>query len=152
MKETLSKPRTMKTVTCFLSLFVLGLLPALAEAPEMNEEMKAQMKAQFAAAIEELELTEEQLDPFKRIIEDNFQQRRAIMETYGMGPNGDGERPNMREMRKMRKEMQAVRKTTENELSTLLTPEQMELWKTMAEENREKMREQMKTAREAKQD
>jgi hypothetical protein len=59
---------------------------------------------------------------------------------------GSAEKPGLRKMRAMRKEMNAVRENTLGELEQILSDEQLEEFKNIQEERQAEMRERMRGA------
>ena len=79
-----------------------------------------------------LNLTDEQEAKIRPIIEDQITKRGALIEKYqGQGREGMGS---------LKNEMQELSKTTENQLQSILTKEQMENYRNMQAEERQQMR------------
>jgi len=79
-----------------------------------------------------LNLTDEQEAKIRPIIEEQVKNRAALIEKYrGQGREG---------MSSMRNELQALNQSTENQLQSILTKEQMEEYRKMQAEEREQMR------------
>lgn len=100
------------------------------------------LEQQFEKMAAELNLTEEQKTAVRPILEDSFAKRRAVMEKHGVGP-GKG-RPDRKTMRSMRPEMQAIRQDTDQQLSGVLSDEQMKQLQQKRKEARARMREYAK--------
>lgn len=98
---------------------------------------------------ERLDLTEEQADLVLPILDEARKQRQAMMEKFrgqgrgGMGPGGVG-RGDMSAMREMREEMQRLDEQTEQRLAKILTEKQMDEYRKIKKEQRERMRERMR--------
>ena len=125
-------------------LFLLLASPLYAQTAAPNEEARERIRTQIEASLERLQLTEEQRETVRPIVEEGFAQRLAVLEKYGIDlENQDAiERLGFRTKRKLGKDMNKVRKETEKQLQAVLTADQMNLWKEMEEERRARMREQ----------
>jgi hypothetical protein len=137
------------TVRYLFALPVLTLLtatPLRAQADEVSDLMRARINAQIQESMEQLQLSEEQQEVVRPILEENFTKRLAVMAKYGLDPQSmmEGDRPGRRTLRRMRNDIDEVSKNTEEQLKTVLTDEQIDLWNEMEEERRSRMREQMR--------
>ncbi len=141
---------TTQYITRHASLYSLLLIllaaPLAAQTIVPNEEAKARMNDQVRATMERLELTQEQQEVVRPIIENNMRQRLAVLEKHGIDPAElqQGKRPGMRTMRKLRSDMERLGKATEKQLGEVLTDDQMATWKALEEERRDQMRKQMR--------
>ena len=132
----------LRITACLLLITVLACSPTRAARGGMGsprggmpfpqqtpEEILAMMK-------ERLNLTEEQEAKVKPIIEEQCEARDEIIAKF----KGQG-----RESRRsMRSELQAHQEVTEEKLSAVLTEEQLEEYRKIQEEQRQRMREQTK--------
>jgi len=100
-----------------------GRIPEGRSADQITSDMK-----------EHLNLTEEQEAQIRPIIEEQIEKRREIVQKY----QGHG-RP---DRESLRNEMQKLRETTENQLAGILTEDQMEEYRGIQEEQRQKMHEE----------
>ena len=132
-----------RTHSAFLAvLFImLSASPAWAQEFEPTQEQKDRMALQIEQTSERLQLTDEQAVEVSAILSESFTERLTIMDSYGIYPNDPNfERPSMRTLRKLRKEMKNLDKETHEQLSAHLTEEQMDTWKDLEAERRERMR------------
>ena len=141
---------TVHSTIRFSSVLTLLLLllasPLYAQTAAPSKEARERIRAQVEASLDRLQLTDEQREAVRPIVEETFAQRLAVLEKHGIDPanlNADN-RPGYRTMRKLGKDMDKVRKETEKQLQAVLTADQMEVWKEMEEERRARMREQFK--------
>lgn len=128
-----------------LVAFLLVLAAAArAEEPRFSEEQIDQLLARVEATQERLQLTEAQKAEVAPILEKSREKRLSILEGYGFG---GGSKPELsfREKRALAKEMKAVRGDTEKQLATVLSAEQMAEYKKIQDENRDRLRERMKS-------
>jgi hypothetical protein len=115
-----------------------------------GEDRAAQAQEQMKKTIERLDLTDEQIDRVKPILEDARASRQAIMGKYGVDPEGDagsGKKLDMRQARAMRNELNAVQDGTNAELKKILSAEQFEEFKVIQQEVRDQVRERVRSAR-----
>ena len=127
-------------------LCMLLASPLYAQTAASSEEARERIRAQIEESLERLQLTEEQRETVRPILDESFTQRLAVLEKHGIDLENQGanERPGFRTMRKLGKDMDKVRKDTEEQLQAVLTADQMKVWKEMEEERRARMREQFK--------
>jgi hypothetical protein len=94
---------------------------------------------------ERLQLTEEQADLVLPIIDQAMKERRALMERMRGQRGGAGgmERGDPSAMQQMRKEFQRIDERTEAQLSKILTQKQMEEYRQIKKEQRDRMRRRM---------
>ena len=136
-----------------LAIAAVGLLAMPGHADEAGDAKPDEMPAEVEQRIEEirdrLALTDEQKEAAAPILEAGIEKQRSIMEKFGVDPTARGERPRLglRDARKMRGEMDAVREDTLELLAEVLTPEQIEEYKKIQEEARGKMRGRMRANR-----
>ena len=123
-----------------LILMLSSTLPAIAIAQQPSDHAQA-MEDRLAMMSQRLQLTEEQRVLVEPILMAQFEHSRAIMGKYGFSPeNNNGEKLDMRKMKAMSKELQPIRKQAEQELSAVLTDQQMTEYRDIQEENRARMR------------
>ena len=137
----------MKRLTTLLaSVTLLGLcLPALAQ-----DDRALQAEERIQALIERLQLTEEQIDEVRPVLEESAAAQQRILSTYGLDPESRqsaAERPGRRQLMTMRKEMNAVREKTMAKLEQSLSDEQLAEFERIQEERRAEMRERMRSGR-----
>ncbi len=132
--------------SAFIALFLAATLcnvqafAQFSDSPAVEEQLQ---EMRFR-----LNLSEEQLVQMTPILEKSIADRKAILSSYGIDPEAaGGERPGLRKMRAMRKELESVRQNTLKELEPLLSEAQFEEFKALQDERREEMRQRMKEGR-----
>ncbi|WP_444892775.1 hypothetical protein ACJJIQ_23860 [Microbulbifer sp. ANSA003] len=99
----------------------------------------AQLAERLEATKAKLNLSDEQVEKVKPILESANEQRRQVLAKYGVNiesPSGAIQKMSFREKRQLGKEMAAIRKSTLSEMSTVLTDQQLAEFKKLQEENR----------------
>jgi hypothetical protein len=137
----------MKPLTIAAMLFILSLFSAPAGA---EDERAAMAKEQMQETFERLELTDEQIEQVRPVLQESASAQREILASYGMDPQGrqaSAKKPGLRQMKAMRKEMHAVRENTLSELDPILSDEQFAEFKLIQQERQAEMRERMRAAR-----
>jgi hypothetical protein len=123
----------------------------MAGAPAQPDDERAAMaQEQMQSTFERLELTDEQIEQVKPVLQESASAQRAILSSYGMDPQSrqnSATKPGLRQMRAMRSEMDAVRETTLSELAPILSDEQLEEFKRIQKERQAEMKERMRAAR-----
>ncbi len=121
----------------------LGLILMLSvPAPSFAQEDAAQVPPELLRLEDRLELTEAQKLKARPIFEESAQQRRDVMEKNGVTPGsfdqlGRGQRSSMG------RAMRDIRKETEKKLAKILTAEQLQEYRKVQEEARERRRDQL---------
>ena len=136
----------MQRLTAAATLIVLFAIGTQAKA---DDDRAAMAQEQMQQTFEGLELTDEQIEQVKPVLEASVASMQEILLSYGMDPEsrqGSAEKPGLRKMRAMRKEMNAVRENTLGELEQILSDEQLEEFKNIQEERQAEMRERMRGA------
>jgi hypothetical protein len=137
----------MNRLTAAATLIVLFAIGTQAKA---DDDRAAMAQQQMQQTFERLELTEEQIEQAKPVLEASAASMQEILLSYGMDPEsrqGSSEKPGLRKMRAMRKEMHAVRDNTLAELELILSDEQLEEFKRIQGERQAEMRERMRGAK-----
>ena len=137
----------MQRLTAAATLIALFAIGTQAKA---DDDRAAMAQEQMQQTFERLELTDEQIEQVKPVIEASVASMQEILLSYGMDPEsrqGSAEKPGFRKMRAMRKEMHAVRENTLAELELVLSDEQLEEFKRIQGERQAEMRERMRGAR-----
>jgi hypothetical protein len=132
------------TAATLIALFAIGT------QAKADDDPASTIQEQMQQTFERLELTDEQIEQVKPVLEESAASRQAILLSYGMDPEsrqGSAEKPGVRKMRAMRKEMHAVRDNTLAELELILSDEQLEEFKRIQGERQAEMRERMRGAR-----
>jgi len=133
-----------------LSLVLLLLTPPLyaqgTEPDDLTEEVRERVRAQMEETEERLQLTDEQRDAVRPILEDSYMQRQAILEKYGIDleSTNRSDRPGRRTLRQIRNDLNRENEETTRKLEAVLTGDQMDRWKTLQEERRAEMRDRIR--------
>ncbi len=140
---TASNPFRFASLCAFF--LVLMAAPLHAQTTASSDELSARVQSQVEDSLERLALTDDQREPVRLILEATFADRLAVMERHGVDPAQlqAGNRPGYRTMRRMSKDIDRVRKATERQLQEVLTEDQMDVWSTMEDERRARMRAQL---------
>lgn len=107
---------------------------------EVQAQLEAQLEAQFEETAERLDLTPQQKAELTPILMDSMEQRTEIMEEAGIE---SGQRPTRQQMMTMRTDLQTLQKDTIEQVSAILTDEQMEEFMLIQQERADEMRAQM---------
>jgi hypothetical protein len=136
----------MKQFTRLAALIAMFAVGSLAIA---QDDRAAQAKEQIAQTIERLDLSDEQIEQAKPILEDLRESRQAIMAKYGIDPDnrGGGNKPNPRQLRAMRTEIEGVQADANAKLRKILSAEQFKELEAIQQEGRDQMRERIRGAR-----
>ena len=137
----------MRRAAASIALIVL-LATGMQAVAEDDRTEKA--KEQIQQTIERLELTDEQAEQVKPVLEESAAARQEILSSYGMDPESRQDsvgKPGIRKMRAMRNEMNTLRENTLGELEQVLSDEQLEEFKRIQEERQAEMRERMREGR-----
>ena len=111
------------------------------------EEIEAQIQERMEETREALDLSDEQLEEIRQIFEKSIERQREVFAKYGIDGEGGASGLKFREKRQLRKDIGAVRKSTNEELSEVLKEEQMEKYQELAEQRRAEMREKAEERR-----
>ncbi len=128
-------------IATMLTIAGVTAIPAMAQEVDRQE----QIAIKLADARERLELTEEQVPQVESILTASGEQRRAVLEEFGVG--NDGSKLSFRQKRQLRKAMQNVQKQTRNSLSEVLTDGQMDEFEEMQDELRAELRKKLEQRR-----
>ena len=135
----------MKPVIVLAALIMFTASATLAHAE--HHAMDA-AKSQMQETLQRLELTDEQMAAVKPVLESSAAAREEIMANYGMDAESretSGERPGRRQLRAMKKELDAVQDKTMQDLEQILTDEQLAEFKLIQQERQSAMRERMRS-------
>ncbi len=137
----------MKPLTTAIAILALSLISPRLQA---DEHRAAMAQAQMQQTMARLELTDEQIEQVKPVLQGAASAQQEILVSYGMDPqsrqNG-ASKPGMRQMMAMRDEMTAVRESTLEALDPILSDEQMDEFKLIQKERQAEMRERMRASR-----
>lgn len=139
-----------KDVRSLLALVAASalLLSGVAVAQD-REEIEAKAEERLEQVIENLELTDEQVEALRPIFQSSFERQAAVLEQYGIDLS-DGEQDDKlsrRERRKLRGDLKDERERTEDAIAEVLTDDQFDAYKETAEERHDEMRERLKDRR-----
>ncbi|MEM1270610.1 MAG: hypothetical protein AAF752_06390 [Bacteroidota bacterium] len=126
-------------------LCVLLVAPVLAQTEATDAPTQPQIQAQVDSTMKHLDLTSEQEDPVRSILENSFTQRLATLEKHGLSPQAlqQGERPGFRTRLRLKRDMDKLRSDTKKQLKAVLTDEQLTAWETLEASRQAQMRERM---------
>lgn len=124
------------------------LLSGVAVAQD-REEIEAKAEERLEQVIENLELTDEQVEALRPIFQSSFERQAAVLEQYGidLSDGEQGGKLSRRERRKLRGDLKDEREKTDDAIAEVLTDEQFDAYKEMAEERQDEMRERRKDRR-----
>jgi hypothetical protein len=145
MKPTISHIAILSSSVLTL-VFSLLVSPLVAQTVPDSVEVRERFQAQIEESFERLELTGEQIESVRPIMDETFSQRLAVLEKHGVDMEDPEKIKSMglRKKRKMSKDMEKVRTSAAKQLESVLTADQMDEWKKLEEERRARLREQMK--------
>lgn len=130
-----------QAIGSLLAAAVVCASASFASISDVDSEAAAkQLEERLQSTSERLNLTEEQKPLVEAILRDSAEKRAAIFESYGVEP---GTKPNLgiRKLRKLRGEMTALSEATTEQLSDVLSAEQMAEYAKIQEEQAAAMRE-----------
>ena len=139
-----------------MALAVGAALVLAATAPRAQPDSggggAAQLERRVGEIRERLALTEEQAEATLPILRAAVEKQRAVLAEHGFDPGvragrGGVERPGLRTLRKLRRDMDAVRAETAEKLAEVLDEEQLAEYGKIQEENRREMRHRIRAAR-----
>jgi hypothetical protein len=126
-------------------LIVLAIQPIWADSDQ-----EALVEERLAEAKARLDLSDEQLEQVKPVMEEAVKAQRSVLARYGIDLEAEGGPENklgMLEARKLKKDLAKVREETLEQLDDILTDEQLEEFRKMQEENREAMKSRIRGGR-----
>ncbi len=133
-----------KTAVAFLALSLIS--PQL----QAGEDRAAMAQSQMQQTMERLELSDEQIELVKPVLQGAASTQQEILASYGMDSQSRqnaASKPGMSQMMAMRDEMTAVRESTLEALDPILSDEQMEEFKLIQKERQAEMRKRMRVSR-----
>lgn len=134
-------------------IFVLALVIGIVAWPTAwsEEDRAAQIEARIAETRERLKLSDEQVEQLTPILKSSIEAQMGVLEKHGIDlENRDSEnqkRLSFREARKLRKDLDVVRKSSLEQVEGILSEKQFAEYKEIQEERRKKMREMIKDRR-----
>ena len=128
----------------------LVLIVAIFGANSVWSEQGAKAAEKLEETKVRLNLTDDQIVSIKPILIEDLAQKNQVLLEHGIDLES-GKRPtggmNFREARALANDMDSVREKTVKELSVYLSDEQIEEYKKIQKENKEKIRERIKESR-----
>lgn len=97
-----------------------------------------------------LDLTDEQIEQVRPILRAEFEALQGVLQEHGIDlrdRSGGANRPGLRQLRRLRRDLNAVLERSLEDLGEVLTDEQLETYKEMREENQQAMRESLRQRR-----
>ena len=137
----------MKQFTKLAALIAMLVVGSLAIA---EDDRAAQAQEQMEQTIERLDLTDEQIEQVKPILEDLRASRQAILAKYGVDLENRGGGSNKlgpRQARAMRTQINDVQEDANAKLKKILSAEQLEELMLIQQERRNQMRERIRSSR-----
>ena len=132
------------TLACALG--AVASLPALAQ----EADRAAQLEERIAETRERMNLSDEQVEQITPIMETHLEAMAAVLDDHGIDfqkRSGERKRLKFRQMRALRKDLDAVRADTAEKLSGILTGEQMEEYEKIREERKAELRARIRERR-----
>jgi Spy/CpxP family protein refolding chaperone len=126
-------------------MIVLAIQPVWADS-----DRKVHFEERLAEAKDRLDLSDEQLEQVKPVMQEAAEAQRSILARYGIdleAEGGPGNALGMREARKLRQDLSKVRAETLEKLDGILTDEQLDEFKKMQEERRQEMKKRIRAGR-----
>jgi Spy/CpxP family protein refolding chaperone len=126
-----------------------ALLPSGVAVAQDREEIEAKAEERLEQVIENLELTDEQVEALRPIFQSSIERQAAVLEQYGidLSDGEQGGKLSRRERRKLRGDLKDEREKTDDAIAEVLTDEQFDAYKEMAEERQDEMRARRKDRR-----
>ena len=130
----------------FLLIPLLMFSNAWAQDPAAADDPAVKIAERIERMSERLALSDEQREQMREILTAGFERQRSVMESHGVTPESQaaGEKPKRREMRALRRDMKEARETTDKQVATVLSEEQMREYVVMREEMQSQMRDRIK--------
>ena len=117
---------------------------------EARTEQAEELRQRLEEARTRLDLTDEQNEQVRPILRAEFEALQGVLREHGIDlrdGSGGGNRLGFRQLRRLRRDLNAVREQTLEDLDEVLTDEQIETYKEMREENQQAMRERLRQRR-----
>jgi len=119
-----------------------------------QEEARTEQPEEFRQRLEEartrLDLTDRQIEQVRPILRAEFEALQGVLQKYGIDlrdRSGGANRLGFRQLRRLQREVNALREQALEDLDEVLTDEQLEAYKEMREENQQAMRERLRQRR-----
>ena len=148
--------RDHRIVAIVLAAVVWCTAPAagnVSTAPGQEEERTEQLE-QLRQRLEEartrLDLTDAQVEQVRPILRAELEALQGVLQEHGIDirdRSGGANRLRFRQLRRLQRDLNAVREQTLEDLDEVLTDEQLETYREIQEENRQAMRERLRQRR-----
>ena len=122
--------------------------------PPGQEEARTEQLEELRQRLEEartrLDLTDEQVEQVRPILRAGSEALLGVLQEHGIDlrdRSGGANRLRFRQLRRLQRDLEAVREQTLEDLDEVLTDEQLEIYKEIQEENRQAMRERLRQRR-----
>ena len=136
--------RSLSFVPIVLAVTVAGGSVAAAfQERELSDEQLALVEERIQEARERLNLTDEQTDQVVPILRAGFEALLVVLEEHGIdieNRSGERNRPRLRQLRRLNRDLEEVRERTVEQLSDVLSDEQIEVYRELQEERRQALR------------
>lgn len=149
MSMTFSRIVLAATAAFTVGAVVIGqpIHHAAAQSPaaierSISDTQITEMDARMQATRERLALTGEQSEALRPILAGSFEQRVAVLKSYGFS-QGIKPKLSFRQKLALRDDMSDLREATNAEVSQILSADQMKEFRKMQDENRERLRSEM---------
>lgn len=133
------------------SLAALGTMIVLAIQPVFADtDREVRFEERLAEAKERLNLSDEQLEQVKPVMQAAAEAQRSILARYGMdleAEGGPGNTLGMREARNLQKDLSKVRAESLQKLDGILTDEQLDEFEKLQEERRHEIQKRIRAGR-----
>ena len=134
-----------------LTLLLVFFASLSTAAAQEQEDRSAQLEERVAEARQRLDLTDEQVAQMEPIIESGIEARLLVLEEYGIDPeartSGQQGKLRLRQKRALTKELNEISAEVRDEMSEILTDEQLAEYEKIQEERRAEMRERVQARR-----
>lgn len=117
---------------------------------EARTEQLEELRQRLEEARTRLDLTDEQVEQVRPILRAGSEAILGVLQEHGIDlrdRSGGANRLGFRQLRRLQRDLNAVREQTLEELDAVLTDEQLEIYEEMQEENRQAMRERLRQRR-----
>ena len=117
---------------------------------ESRTEQLEELRQRLEEARTRLDLTDEQVEQVKPILRAGSEAVLGVLQEHGIDlqdRSGGANRLRFRQLRRLQRDLNAVREQTLEDLDAVLTDEQLEIYKEIQEENRQAMRERLRQRR-----
>lgn len=129
----------------------VALAFAALPAAQAEEDRAAQFEERIAETKARLNLSDEQLEQLTPVLKSSFEAQMAVLEKHGIDlenrESGNQKKLGFREARRLRNDLDVVRKSTLEQVKGILSEGQFSEYKKIQDERKKKMREMIKDRR-----